>query len=278
MPRYVDSRPPHPAPLDKKVLVASWGRNGTMGVYTALNMLGYKSYHVIDIFKGGIPDLKMSTEAFEAAVGKGKKWTKEDYDKWLGSYDAITDITPCIADDMFKLYPDAKWILTYREPEAWLKSINNTIVAKAKQARSPTLWFLSFFDNRVWSMMKWQASIMNIMFAGHPLEDGQAAVRQYLEYNEHIKEMVPPERLLVVKLEDGLGWEKICEFLDKPVPDEPYPRINDTKMFQERAGGIMKNGLSVALTNFVAFVVTPTVAAGAWWFLRGPGRRYLDRA
>jgi hypothetical protein len=24
------------------------------------------------------------------------------------------------------------------------------------------------------------------------------------------------------------GWEPLCSFLDMPVPDEPFPRFNDT--------------------------------------------------
>lgn len=24
-----------------------------------------------------------------------------------------------------------------------------------------------------------------------------------------------------------MGWEPLCKFLGKPVPDEPYPRINE---------------------------------------------------
>ena len=37
--------------------------------------------------------------------------------------------------------------------------------------------------------------------------------------------MIPPERLLIHDAKNG--WEPLCEFLGKPVPDTPYPRSND---------------------------------------------------
>lgn len=37
---------------------------------------------------------------------------------------------------------------------------------------------------------------------------------------------MPKERLLVMQLGDG--WEPLCRFLGKPIPDEPFPRANDS--------------------------------------------------
>jgi len=38
-------------------------------------------------------------------------------------------------------------------------------------------------------------------------------------------EMVPKEKLLVMNLSQG--WEPLCKFLGKPIPDVPFPRAND---------------------------------------------------
>jgi hypothetical protein len=43
---------------------------------------------------------------------------------------------------------------------------------------------------------------------------------------------VPAERLLVWSPADG--WEPLCEFLEAPVPAAPLPRVNDSKMFNDR--------------------------------------------
>jgi Sulfotransferase domain len=43
---------------------------------------------------------------------------------------------------------------------------------------------------------------------------------------------VPADRLLVWSFTDG--WEPLCEFLEVPVPDPPFPRVNDTRQFIDR--------------------------------------------
>lgn len=48
---------------------------------------------------------------------------------------------------------------------------------------------------------------------------------------------IPKERLLVFQVQEG--WKPLCEFLDVPIPDEPFPRLNDTanmeKIFKKSA-------------------------------------------
>jgi hypothetical protein len=51
-------------------------------------------------------------------------------------------------------------------------------------------------------------------------------------YHEEVRQTVPAERLLVWSVTDG--WEPLCEFLEAPVPDAPFPHLNDSKMFAER--------------------------------------------
>lgn len=40
---------------------------------------------------------------------------------------------------------------------------------------------------------------------------------QYRKHNLYVKTHCPPERLLIYKLGDG--WEPLCKFLGKPVPE-----------------------------------------------------------
>ncbi|HZE03990.1 MAG TPA: sulfotransferase, partial [Solirubrobacteraceae bacterium] len=51
-------------------------------------------------------------------------------------------------------------------------------------------------------------------------------------YNEEVIATVPAERLLVWSVSEG--WEPLCEFLQVPVPDADFPRVNDSKEFGER--------------------------------------------
>ena len=55
--------------------------------------------------------------------------------------------------------------------------------------------------------------------------DGEAASQYYEEWNSKIRTLVPKERLLDFRVEEG--WPPLCAFLGVPVPDVPFPRIND---------------------------------------------------
>ncbi len=52
-----------------------------------------------------------------------------------------------------------------------------------------------------------------------------------------LKRIVPPERLHFLDIKDG--WEPLCKILDVPVPDEPFPRINEKAAMKELDGVMM---------------------------------------
>ena len=66
--------------------------------------------------------------------------------------------------------------------------------------------------------------------------DGPGTTPEYLakafvRRNDELKAALPAERLLVWSAKDG--WGPLCEFLEVPVPDEPFPQINDSGHFAE---------------------------------------------
>ena len=62
------------------------------------------------------------------------------------------------------------------------------------------------------------------------VENKPGCVNMYHAWVERVKKTVPKDRLLVFSVKEG--WEPLCKFLDVPVPDEPFPRVNDTKSIQ----------------------------------------------
>merc|ERR1712235_179095 len=58
--------------------------------------------------------------------------------------------------------------------------------------------------------------------------------RGYRKHNAYVIATVPKENLLVWNLKEG--WEPLCKFLNKPIPNEPIPHDNRTgdKEFMER--------------------------------------------
>lgn len=69
-------------------------------------------------------------------------------------------------------------------------------------------------------------TIMTQWGAGDPANREQLK-KYYVRHYEHVRSKVPAERLLEFESKDG--WEPLCKFLGKDVPEGKYPRVNDAK-------------------------------------------------
>jgi Sulfotransferase domain len=122
--------------IPMKILCLGYSRTGTLSLYTALQMLGYRPYHMAEAIQNADVDMPCWAEGIEAKLlGKGKPWGREEFDKLTGKHDvrrqshslstveahcgqAVLDV-PCIlfVEEMIAAYPDAKVILTERPVE-----------------------------------------------------------------------------------------------------------------------------------------------------------------
>jgi hypothetical protein len=82
-------------------------------------------------------------------------------------------------------------------------------------------------------------------------EDKEYALDIFNRHNEAVQRTIPQERLLVYNVKEG--WEPLCRFLGVPVPETPFPRLNDRRSFTsvihrwELAGlGVLGLALAVA--------------------------------
>jgi len=62
--------------------------------------------------------------------------------------------------------------------------------------------------------------------------DVAAMTKYYEDHNAKVRAMVPSNRLLDFDVADG--WGPLCDFLGLPVPDEPFPRLNESQDFIKR--------------------------------------------
>jgi Sulfotransferase domain len=68
-------------------------------------------------------------------------------------------------------------------------------------------------------------------------------------YNLHVadvKSSCPPEKLLEFSYLDG--WEPLCKFLKVPIPDVPYPNLNDAVSFK-------RTTFFINILGYVVFVL-----------------------
>lgn len=82
----------------------------------------------------------------------------------------------------------------------------------------------------------------------------EASVEFYNRWVEEVKTSVPADRLLVFNVKQG--WEPLCRFLGLPVPETPFPHLNETAEFRK-----MLDRFKAA--SFVTVWVLPAVVAAA---------------
>lgn len=189
-----------------KVIGAGFGRTGTDSMRVALNTLGFgPTHHMfelsdkphlykrwIDLAHGGLADWNSLFEGYSSCVD----WPSAFY--WR---------------ELIDIYPSARVVLTWRSPESWWKSFENTIlqVMKEPKEKHPLTHFLA-----------------DHVFDGKP-NDRDHAIDVYTRHIDKVIATVSKDRLLIHKLGDG--WETLCAHLNVPVPEENYPNQNATNDF-----------------------------------------------
>jgi hypothetical protein len=205
-----------------QVIGAGFGRTGTRSLKDALEMLGFAPcHHMVEVFAH--PEQAAFWD--RAAQGETMNW-----DEMFASYQSACDWPSCsFYPELMAYYPDAKVILTLRDPKSWYKSVSSTIMPAMKKRQldadgKPTGPGLPGIFA---PLLIGEKTFGNDLSEAHMIE-------VYERHNEEVKRTVPKDRLLVFEAKDG--WGPLCEFLGVKVPSAPYPNMNTTEEFQARAG------------------------------------------
>ena len=198
-----------------KIIGAGFGRTGTSSLQAALEeLLGGKCYHMKEIM--------MQSAHLRAwhdfAVGKTPAM---DWEWLFADYRATVDCPVCMYyDELMEVFPEAKVILTVRDPEQWWKSFNR-LMSTVNKARLlcflvPKLRKIAQFTDKI---------IIEDVFGGR-LEK-EHCIRIFKKHNDAVRNVVPRDRLLEYDVKQG--WEPLCAFLDVPIPGKPFPHLNAGK-------------------------------------------------
>ncbi|KAI7237777.1 hypothetical protein KC343_g7263 [Hortaea werneckii] len=280
---YNEPSPPprqrHPS-KPMQVICPGFPRSATESLQVALLKLGYDhTYHGYDICfeePHRMPAwTRLARRKFDGADDGDCTITTAEFDELLGHATAVVDTAASVfASELIAAYPDAKVILNHRRNlDAWHASVLNNF---GPQNTSRLIWLTCIFTS--YGYWSWQIfmryGLQGIFRAGSSGSPGvlEHAVRKngkwiYREHCAMIRGLVPPERLLEWSVEDG--WEPICNFLGKPVPEEPFPRVNDPVGFASRVDRWSKLSERAFMRNFGLFcaVVVGAVAAGVYAFV-----------
>jgi hypothetical protein len=215
-----------------KVIGAGIGRTGTLSLKAALEQLGFgpcfHGRHVLDH-----PDRLPLWQA--AAAGEPVDWRQV----FAGYQSSVDWPGASFWRALIETFPDAKVILTVRDPQSWYDSVARTIYPmfgssadpRAKRALQivPGLDVMTEFTRQ----MIWDGPFFHGRF-----EDRDYAISVFEEHNAAVRREVPADRLLVC--EADVGWRPLCDFLGVPAPDEPYPHLNDPDRFWGRVEARME--------------------------------------
>ncbi|KAH7024731.1 uncharacterized protein B0I36DRAFT_376575 [Microdochium trichocladiopsis] len=270
MARLIDSLPEPSKILEKDVIVMSSSRMGTFSLYQAMQMLGYKPYRMYEVVHQGITHMQLLKEAFDCKYsGAGKPYGKAEFDKWMANYNVIIEIPQWFPEEFLSFYPDAKFILTERENDAWVRSLNNAAIPLFTMTKKFPLTWIRLIDTFIENFAELNASMENACYLGYGCESEmgmEKAIERRLEVSAMTKSRIPKQQLLVCRLEDGFGWEQICPFLGKEIPKQRYPRGNAPKEFEATLKGLLAPALRKSAAIVVTVVLMPLIAAGWWWY------------
>ncbi len=193
---------------------AGFGRTGTLSFKRALEDLGYgPTYHMQEVMRR---PSHVNRWLHYARTGAA------DWDELFAGFGSGVDYpVSCVWEELASHVPDAKVVLTVRDPERWWASTRSTIYqfrtafpAWMLRAVPSTQRWVEMTDRLVW----------NGLFDGRFI-DRDHAIAVFEQHIAHVRATCPPERLLVFDVADG--WEPLCAFLDVPVPGHPFPHLND---------------------------------------------------
>lgn len=205
--------------MSLSVIGAGFGRTGTESMKLALEHLGFGPCHhmkevLVDaervrqwraISRGETPDWEAAFAGFHSAVD----WPSAFFWRELSAY-----------------YPDARILLTLRSPESWYASMQKTILESIGPGNDPESIGVKLIAERV--------------FGGRL--DREHVISVFEKNTADVQAAFGEDRLLTYHIGDG--WEPLCRFLDRPVPEVPFPRTNAAENFHESIERLKRKGES----------------------------------
>jgi hypothetical protein len=200
-----------------RVVGAGLPRTATRSLKDALELLlGGRCYHMAEVFE----------HLEDAPVWRAATRRDElDWSSFPPDCDAAVD-WPASAfwRELAAAHPDAVIVLSTRESATkWWESADETIFPiLRKPVEQP--------ENEEWHQMVLELAAREI---GSDWDNAERAQAFYERHNEEVRREAPADRLLEWRATDG--WEPLCEALDLPVPDDPFPRVNTRDEWRARA-------------------------------------------
>ena len=191
------------------VIGAGFGRTGTESMKLALEMLGLgPCHHMREVNENSLQ------RKIWRSISRGDE---PDWDRAFAGYKSAVDWPSAFFwRELAAYYPDAKVLLTLRSSESWYASMEKTIFRVLRESTDSESVGVNLIAKRVF---------------GGRIDDRAHAIATFERNTNEVQAAFGTDRLLTYNIGDG--WEPLCRFLDRPVPDEPFPRTNSSREFVE---------------------------------------------
>ena len=216
--------------MSLEIIGPGFGRTGTNSLKLAFEQLGFgPCHHMFEVRDN--PERIADWQA--AADGREMDW-----DHVFRGYRAQVDWPGArYWRELAEHYPDAKVVLSVRDPDEWFDSVQATIAPLVAARGTHSMPIIDAIGEFV------QKAIVEQTFDGR-LSDRAHATRVFRDHIDAVKATIDPDRLLVYDMREG--WEPLCEFLGVAIPDTPYPKTNSSREFVARGETGGERGLAGA--------------------------------
>jgi hypothetical protein len=175
-----------------KVFCVGFQKTGTTSMRSALEILGYR---VAGHF--GVDDPAISRNALPQALALAGKYSAFQDNPW-----------PLLFRELDERFPGSRFVLTVRDPQRWIESV------------------VGHFGDSSTPMREW-------IYDGHgaPRGNEDLYLERFERHNREVREYFSARRgdLLEMNIEAGEGWDALCGFLDRRLPDAPFPHKNKAR-------------------------------------------------
>jgi hypothetical protein len=173
-----------------KVYTIGIGRTGTRSLTYALRALGYRAAHWSDLYPRIRADLTLPPEVFD-------------------EFNAFADtIIPIMYEELWR--PEDKFILTLRDVNDWYISL-----CKYRRQEDIVTKIMRDMRRRILDTTGTHEPTLKYAFLRHEI---------------HVKNFFrDKDNLLIMNICDGDGWEKLCPFLGREIPNIKFPHKNRSK-------------------------------------------------
>ncbi|MBE9078318.1 hypothetical protein IQ241_13620 [Romeria aff. gracilis LEGE 07310] len=194
-----------------KVFGIGWAKTGTSTLGKCFEILGFdhQSQNL-----GLAKDLAKPDLSRIMALAQEKE-TFEDW-PWIILY-----------KELDQAFPGSRFILTQREPDQWIRSYKNMLANQGGESEELN-------------------EIRRILYGlPFPQVSREAMIQRYRRHNDEVTDYFRDrsDSLLVVNWGKGDGWKELCEFLDKPIPAQPFPHTNKGKYYRKTISSRVQNKL-----------------------------------